>query len=56
MTFIGILLILLGIAGAFMGTLAYGDIAVACFIGAGAALLSGIGLIMVRRKFKRLGL
>lgn len=44
---IGILLIVLGVAGIGMGTIMFGDIGIACFVGAAAALLSGIGFFMI---------
>ncbi|MCD7837335.1 MAG: hypothetical protein LUG65_00285 [Clostridiales bacterium] len=53
MKVIGILLILVGIAGILMGMLMYGDIGIACLVGAIAALLSGIGFMMVSSKLKK---
>ena len=50
MKLIGILLILLGIVGIVMGAMMFGDIGIACIVGALAALLSGIGFIMVSKK------
>lgn len=44
---IGILLIVLGVAGIGMGTLMFGDIGIACYVGAAAALLSGIGFFII---------
>jgi hypothetical protein len=44
---IGILLIVLGVAGIGMGTIMFGDIGIACFVGAAAALLSGIGFFVI---------
>ena len=49
MLLIGILLILLGIGGLFMGAIMFGDIGIACIVGALAALLSGIGFLITRR-------
>ncbi len=46
----GILLIVLGIIGILMGFMMFGDIGIACIVGALAALLSGIGFIMVSKK------
>lgn len=43
MKFIGILLIILGIVGIIMGAMMFGDIGIACIIGALTALLSGFG-------------
>ncbi len=54
MRIISILLILLGIVGILMGTIMFGDIGVACIIGALSALLSGIGLFMVAGQIKKL--
>ena len=51
---IGILLIILGIVGIVMGLMMFGDIGVACLVGAFAAMLSGIGFIVVSVKIKRL--
>lgn len=39
-----------GAFGIFVGTYAYGDIGIACMIGGVAALLSGIGMLIVRSK------
>ncbi len=50
MKVIAILLILLGVAGIFLGSMMFGDIGLACIVGALAALLSGIGFLMVSRK------
>lgn len=43
MKVIGILLIILGIIGIVMGGMMFGDIGIACIVGAMSALLSGIG-------------
>ena len=47
---IGILLIILGVIGIVMGLMMFGDIGIACIVGALAALLSGIGFTMVAKK------
>ena len=47
---IGILLIILGVIGILMGFMMFGDIGIACFVGALSALLSGIGFIKVSKK------
>lgn len=47
MKVIGVLLILLGIIGIGMGLLMFGDIGIACIVGALSALLSGIGFLKV---------
>ncbi len=50
MKVIGILEIILGIIGILMGFMMFGDIGIACIVGALAAFLSGIGfLIAVKR-------
>jgi len=49
---IGILLIILGALGILMGMMMVGDIAVACFVGAVAALLSGIGFLLANKAIK----
>lgn len=46
MRVIGILLIILGVLGIAMGLLMFGDIGIACLVGAFAALLSGIGFLV----------
>lgn len=50
MKIIGILLIILGVVGFVMGLMMFGDIGVACIIGALAALLSGVGFIITEKK------
>jgi len=50
MKVIAILLILVGVAGIFLGSMMFGDIGLSCIVGALAALLSGIGFLMVFRK------
>ena len=50
MKVIGILLIILGIVGIFMGMMMFGDIGIACIVGALAALLSGIGFMIAAKK------
>lgn len=50
MKVIGILLVILGVIGIVMGMMMFGDIGVACIVGALAALLSGIGFIIVSGK------
>ena len=54
MTVIGILLILLGAFGLLAGTMAFGDIGIACGLAGATALLSGIGLIIAARRMKKL--
>lgn len=50
MKVIGILLILLGIVGILMGFVMFGDIGIACMVGALAALLSGFGFLCVPKR------
>ena len=54
MTLIGIILLLIGIAGIGAGTVAFGDIGIACMIAGAGALFSGIGFILVARNIKKL--
>ena len=49
---IWILLMILGVLGISMSFIMYGDIGVACFVGALSALLSGIGFFLVGRKLR----
>lgn len=50
---IGVLLLIVGVFGILAGTVAFGDIGIACFIGGLAALLSGIGFIRLAKKEKQ---
>ena len=50
MKVIGIILIVLGVLGIVMGLMMFGDIGLACIVGALAALLSGIGFLLVSRR------
>ncbi len=50
---IGIILMIVGIAGIIMGVIMYGDIGIACIVGALAALISGIGFLMIAIKSKK---
>ena len=54
MVFIGILLLLDGVAGIAASTMAVGDIGLACLFAGIAALLSGIGLLILNGRVKRL--
>lgn len=56
MRIIGILLVIVGVLGILMGMMMFGDIGIACIIGALAALLSGIGFMITAGKFKRMNL
>jgi hypothetical protein len=50
MKVIGILLLILGAIGIIMGVMMYGDIGIACIVGALSAILSGIGFITASKK------
>ncbi len=50
MKIIAILLIIIGVVGIAMGLMMFGDIGIACLVGAAAALLSGVGFLMVNKK------
>lgn len=54
MTVIGILLIANGIGGIACGSVAYGDIGIACLLAGSGALLSGIGCLLAARRIKKL--
>lgn len=50
MKVIGILLIIWGIIGILMGGMMFGDIGLACIVGAVTALLSGFGFLSANKK------
>lgn len=50
MKVIGIILIVLGVLGIIMGLMMFGDIGLACIVGALSALLSGVGFLVVSRR------
>ena len=50
MKVIGILLIVLGVIGILMGLMMFGDIGIACIVGALAALLSGLGFMLTNKR------
>jgi len=54
MAIIGIILILIGIAGIGMGGMMFGDIGIACIVGGMSALFSGIGFMIANKKIKKL--
>lgn len=54
MKVIGILLIIVGVLGIIMGGLMFGDIGIACMVGAFSALLSGIGFLSVNKKINNI--
>lgn len=47
---VGILLIIVGVIGIAMGTIMYGDIGIACMVGAVSALLSGVGFMLIEKR------
>ncbi len=50
---IGILLIIWGLVGIAMGMMMFGDIGVACIVGAVTAILCGVGFMITNKKIKR---
>ena len=54
MIIIGIILMLIGAAGFVSGSIAFGDIGIACSLAGAAALFSGIGCVIVNGKIKKL--
>lgn len=46
---IGVLLIVIGILGILMGLMMFGDIGIACMVGALGSLLSGVGFVSIPR-------
>ncbi len=52
MKLIGILLIVLGVIGVLIGGMMFGDIGIACIVGALAAFLSGIGFLIAAKRIK----
>jgi hypothetical protein len=55
MKIIGILLLVVGVIGALMGTMMFGDIGIAAMIGAASAILSGIGFLKCNKALKNIG-
>lgn len=53
MLVIAILLLILGLAGIIMAGMMFGDIGIAAAIGAMAAILAGIGFIVVNRRLPK---
>ena len=54
MMILGIILIIWGIIGIAMGMMMFGDIGVACIVGAVTAILCGIGFILTNKKMKKM--
>ena len=50
---IGIVLIVVGVIGIMLGSMMFGDIGIAAFIGAVTAILSGIGFLSVNKVLKK---
>ena len=55
MKVIGILLIIVGVLGLIMGGMMFGDIGIACIVGAATALLSGIGFLIAAKRISKSG-
>ncbi len=53
MKVIGIILIIWGLLGGWMGMQMFGDIGIACIVGAVTALLSGVGFLMAGKKLEK---
>lgn len=51
---VGIALIVWGVIGILMGSLMFGDIGIACMVGAVASILSGVGFLQADKQIKRL--
>ena len=52
MMILGIILIIWGIIGIAMGMMMFGDIGIACIVGAVTAILCGVGFIMANKKMR----
>ena len=50
----GMLLLIWGIIGIAMGMMMFGDIGVACIVGAVTAIFCGIGFIVTNNKIKKI--
>ena len=46
---VGILLLIVGVVGILMGAMMFGDIGIACMVGAVSALLSGLGFLSIAK-------
>lgn len=56
MKVVGILLIVVGVVGILMGMMMFGDIGIACMVGAITALLAGIGFLITDKRLKFCGI
>jgi hypothetical protein len=54
MKIIGVLLIIVGVIGILMGMMMFGDIGIACLVGAITALLTGIGFLQINKRLSAL--
>ncbi len=54
MKVIGILLIVLGVIGILLGMMMFGDIGIACIVGAPGSLLSSIGFLLANKKISNM--
>ena len=54
MKIIGILLIIVGVIGILMGMMMFGDIGIACLVGAVTALLTGIVFLNIAKRLSEL--
>ena len=53
MKVIGIILIIWGVLGIIMGMMMFGDIGIACIVGAVTAILSGVGFLLGGKTIKK---
>ena len=53
MRIVGFLQMVLGVIGLFMGMVMFGDIGIACMVGALSAILSGIGFLAAAKAMDR---
>lgn len=54
MIILGIFQIVLGVVGLLLGAMMFGDIGIACFVGALSALWSGIAILIANRRIKKI--
>lgn len=53
MKIIGIILVVIGALGAFIGVNMFGDIGVSCIIGSVIGILSGVGFLMTSKEINK---